>query len=524
MAKAQILIVEDDVLTTMDIENQLKSLGYGVTAKVAYGEDAIKEVKENTPDLVLMDIVLKGEMDGIEAADEIRSQIDIPIVFLTAYADRKRFERAKLTTPFGFIIKPFQDKDFCVTIEMALYIDKVDAERKQAEEALTKSETFLNATERIAKVGGWEIDGKTQKVFWTKEIYNITEVPDDYDLSSLEKEAIVFFSAEDQLILEKAIRRAFEHNEPYDMEFQITTAKGNKKWVQAICEPIVEDGKVVKLGGTFQDITDRKLAEDALRDSEDRYRALFEFNPVDTVFVNNEAKIMMYNLANKKSAGRLPNIGDVMYKDYAGKHKVNMFEQLMECIKSGEQKKFSELKYRERFLNIRISPFSGGVIITSIDTTDRRLAEDALRREIKERKQAEKALKESEKKFRDLFNNSGDAIFIRKSEGRFLEVNQVACDRYGYSRKEFLQMSPNDLDTPVHSERIPERTKSILQKGRHIFEIVHMTKDKKIIPVEISSCTIDFNGQNAIISIVRDITERKQAEETLCESEKKGTV
>ena len=138
-----------------------------------------------------------------------------------------------------------------------------------------------------------------------------------------------------------------------------------------------------------------------------------------------------------------------------------------------------------------------------------------LEKEYLERKQIEEALQESEEKFRDLFNNAGDAIFIRTREGRFLEVNQVACDRYGYSRKEFLQMGPKDLDTPDHSERIPERTQSILQKGRHIFETVHVTKDEKIIPVEISSRTIDYKRQLNIISIVRDITERKQTEEML---------
>jgi two-component system sensor histidine kinase UhpB len=146
---------------------------------------------------------------------------------------------------------------------------------------------------------------------------------------------------------------------------------------------------------------------------------------------------------------------------------------------------------------------------------------EELEKEYLERKQIEEALQKDEETFRDLFNNAGDAIFIRKKEGRFLEVNQVACDRYGYSRKEFLQMGPKDLDTPGHSERIPERTKSILQKGHHIFETVHMTKDKKIIPVEISSRTIGFNGQNAIISIVRDITERKRTEGALRESEER---
>ncbi|MBC8392303.1 MAG: PAS domain S-box protein [Deltaproteobacteria bacterium] len=145
-------------------------------------------------------------------------------------------------------------------------------DRKRSEEALIQSEAFLKATGQIAKVGGWQIDGKTDKVFWTEEIYNITEAPPDCDPSSLEKEGIVFFTKEDRLRLEKAKKRALEHAEPYNMEFLITTAKGNKKWVQAICEPVVVHGKVVKLGGTFQDITERKQAEEALKKSQQKLR------------------------------------------------------------------------------------------------------------------------------------------------------------------------------------------------------------------------------------------------------------
>jgi len=163
-------------------------------------------------------------------------------------------------------------------------LEKEAVKGKQAEAALIKSETLLNATGQIAKVGGWEIDGETQKVFWTKEIYNITEVPPDYDPSSLEKEAIVFFNEKDQSILEKAIQRAFEHGEPYNMEFLITTAKGNQKWVQAICEPIAVDGKVIRLGGTLQDITERKQAEAALRESEDKFESIFN-NAIDGILL-----------------------------------------------------------------------------------------------------------------------------------------------------------------------------------------------------------------------------------------------
>ncbi len=134
MEKAQVLIVEDEGIIALDICSSLKNLGYSVPAIVSTGEEAIKKVEEHNPDLVLIDIVLKGEMDGIEAAEIIRSRFGTTVIFLTAYADRERLKRAKLTTPFGFILKPFEDRDLQVTIEMALYTDKTDAERRQAEE------------------------------------------------------------------------------------------------------------------------------------------------------------------------------------------------------------------------------------------------------------------------------------------------------------------------------------------------------------------------------------------------------
>ncbi|NQT71066.1 MAG: response regulator [Desulfobacteraceae bacterium] len=143
VAKAQILIVENDAIVAMDLESQLKRLGYSVSAIAGSGEEALKKVKENTPDLVLMDIILKGEIDGIEAAKEIRKQFDVPVVFLTAFADKARLKRAKLAYPYGFIIKPFQHEDLNITIEMALYFSEIDAERKQAEEALQKAHDEL---------------------------------------------------------------------------------------------------------------------------------------------------------------------------------------------------------------------------------------------------------------------------------------------------------------------------------------------------------------------------------------------
>lgn len=131
MAKARIMIVEDEAVTAMDLEMTLKEIGYEVVATASIGEEAIRKAEEQRPDLVLMDIVLQGEMDGIAAAEEMRKRFDIPVVYLTAYADEEKLSRARATEPFGYIVKPFNNKALSGNIEMALY--KHDIEKKLKE-------------------------------------------------------------------------------------------------------------------------------------------------------------------------------------------------------------------------------------------------------------------------------------------------------------------------------------------------------------------------------------------------------
>jgi signal transduction histidine kinase len=120
MATERILVVEDERIVARDIEKRLKKLGYVVSASVASAEAAIEKVAELRPDLVLMDIRLKGQMDGIEAAEHIRTEYETPVIYLTAYADEATLQRAKATEPFGYIVKPFDERDLHVAIEVAL--------------------------------------------------------------------------------------------------------------------------------------------------------------------------------------------------------------------------------------------------------------------------------------------------------------------------------------------------------------------------------------------------------------------
>jgi CheY-like chemotaxis protein len=119
--KTRIMIVEDESLTAMSLKKRLQKQGYEVVAVVPSGEEAVQLADETSPDLVLMDIRLDGAMDGVEAAEHITSLHDIPVIYLTAYADEGTLLRAKITKPYGYILKPFQERELLIAIDMALY-------------------------------------------------------------------------------------------------------------------------------------------------------------------------------------------------------------------------------------------------------------------------------------------------------------------------------------------------------------------------------------------------------------------
>ncbi|MEH1965874.1 hybrid sensor histidine kinase/response regulator [Nostoc sp.] len=120
MTKAKILVVEDEAIVAKDLQYRLNKFGYTVPSIASSGEEAINIAIEISPDLVLMDIKLKGSMDGIEAAQEIYKRLDIPVIYLTAYADEKTLQRAKITEPFGYLLKPFKERELQINIEITL--------------------------------------------------------------------------------------------------------------------------------------------------------------------------------------------------------------------------------------------------------------------------------------------------------------------------------------------------------------------------------------------------------------------
>lgn len=128
MSKANILVVEDESIVSKDIQLSLKKLGYNVIGSATTGAKAIELALELQPDIILMDIMLKGDINGIRATKRIQTRVNIPVIYLTAYADENTLERAKVTQPYGYIIKPFKEIDLQTSIEMALYKHKKQLE------------------------------------------------------------------------------------------------------------------------------------------------------------------------------------------------------------------------------------------------------------------------------------------------------------------------------------------------------------------------------------------------------------
>ena len=182
-----------------------------------------------------------------------------------------------------------------------------------------------------------------------------------------------------------------------------------------------------------------------------------------------------------------------------------------QILKALEQKEGMQIS---REVRIKDSTFSEDIYVAREFQTIRIYASD-----ITERKRAEMALRDSEERYRALFDNANDALYFHDEKGRLLDVNTVACQRLGYSREELLKMSLKDIDGPDATALIPQHIQEIRQQGHAVFESNQVRRDGSSFPVEVSARAITYKGEPAVLGIVRDITDRRKMEEAVRESE-----
>ncbi len=628
----RILVVEDEGIIAQDIKNCLENLGYTVPEVVFTGREAIEKAEKLRPDLVLMDIVLKGDIDGIETAAEIRRKYNIPIVYLTAYEDDKTLKRAKLTEPLGYILKPFEERYLRSSIEMALYKHEMESRLKENERwlgTILKSVgeavivTDNNASVRFMNPLAESITGWKSAEALGKNITEILKLVNEKTRGDIVNPVLTVLK--DDVVLGKSNHTV------------LISKSGGEIYIDHSASPMRDEkGAITGVVLVIQDITDRRIAEGALKESENKYRNLFDYAN-DSIFVlsfsgriistNNEASRLLgygkdelyvvnyYDLLNssraenedllnnlktqgslsfetelRKKDGSLVDVEvsqriielldekviQVFARDISERkivqQQINMLAQAMKSISDSvsitdrnnklvfvndafvKTYGYSHEELIGKAINIVRSPknhaslykeihdgtLRGGwqgellnitrdgiefsiILSTSLvrDESGHPIAFVGVATDITEHKRLESAIRESEKDYRGLFENAHDAIVIfRPEDETILDVNQSACTVYGFSKSEFIGMPLGILTG--NGVKSKERIEAILNnEGSIRFESHHYTKDGKAMLLEINATAVDYKGQRAIMSINRDITERRKAEEALALSEAK---
>ena len=520
--KARVLIIEDEVLIAADLERQLKGLGYAVSFKAGTAEKALEYLEQNPIDLVLSDIVLEDGLDGIEAARIIRDKFGIPVIFITAYADPERLTRAKLARPFGYILKPFKPRDLGTTLEMALNMAGLERERQAAERKLKESEERYKSVVEDASMlicrfrpgGGIEY---VNRAFC--EYYR--QAPEQLIGWS-------FFAPiieEDRGEVETALASLKTDRPTLIQSQRVFPAPGEMRWQRWTHRALFDDYGRISLYQSFgEDITEQKLAEAARVESEQRYKGIFDSTKDGAAVYRavHDGRDFIFEDFNK-SAERIDHIkkeellGRSLLEVFPAARDYGFFEVFQKVYRTGRPERYPMAFYRDNRISGWRDNFvyklpSGEIVALYRDETERKLAEQQLR--------------ESEERYRNIVEHAHDGIFQSTREGRFIQANPAMARICGYDSPEQLISEVTDISTQYYADpndRIRYLEKIDKYDSIEQFEFQVKRKDGKIIWVSNNTRAIHNPRGNTVIyeGMVKDITERKLAEQALRENEAK---
>ncbi len=572
MAKPRILIVEDERIIAEDMDAILRRLNYQPVGIMATGKEAVKAARDLTPDLILMDIVLKGTMDGIAAAGRIRKFSDVPIIFVTAYGDEAMVNRAKRTSPSGYLVKPFTDRDLLSAIEMALYQHQMEKRLRKSEKWLTSILTGINdaviATNRKGEIiflnpvaerlTGWPKNEAVGKPI--EKVFHI-----EHEITSEQAENPV------EIVLKK--RRSVELGN----QIVLISREGKKIPIAHSGAPLCDDsGKIEGVVLIFRDVSESRKKEENIRFLNRLLRSIRDINQLivlekdekkllqkacDLLSQINQYRFVWIGKQNHATGRVVPVAQSGFEKDYlknivitwdntpTGKgptgtafrtaKSVFMRDILTdpafahwrpEALKQGYKSSAAfPMIYEKKIygvLNVysdRVNAFEKEEI-DLLDEVARDLGFALFSLKLaKEKEQSERDREEKEAKYRALFEEAGDMIFLSEIDEKgfpiIVDVNHLALEKTGYSREELVGQTFDVLDDEANRNKIGERAKRLLEKGSISFETTHVRKDGTHFEVDVHARLLKLDGKKFLFSVERDISEKKQILESLERSE-----
>lgn len=523
-AKTRILIAEDSRTQALVLKNFLENHGFNVNIALN-GIEALKLIKADKPDIVISDILMP-QMDGYELCRQIKTDSElesIPVILLTTLSHPDDVLKALEARADNFITK--QDAEEILLSRIHLLMGSINKQNYSVHQS--ENELLFSGKKYI-------IDMSRQQIF-------------EFLLSTYE--TAILRNHELQVAREE-LKKLNEHLEEKVVERTIALKAEIQERIRAE-EKLQENNRLLNAVGRAQNFFiarfDIKTVFNGLL-SDLLHLTKSEFGFIGKIRHSGDNRPFLKTLAltgigEKESRFSSPELMKGPDLEYIGNRalfdpQINICKPIICNDRSLHRECFGDIE--ERFLpeSLLVLPFYSEKRLVGLlcianrpGGYDEKLAEslnyfsstcvhliEAYKNEQK-RKEAEDAVQKSEVKFKSLFNSASDAIFIIDLEGKIKEVNQAACERLGYKRIELLELKPKDIDSPDFAPVIPHRLEELLERGQLTYEAGQVTREGKTIPVEINCRIIDYEEKIAILSIARDITERKQAQEKLHELE-----
>jgi len=507
MARSRVLVVEDETIVAMDLKRALEGFGYTVPGIAISGSEALEMATNTRPDIVLMDIQLDGQMDGIDVANRLNDLLDVPIVFLTAFSNETTLQRAKTVHPFGFLLKPYQERELRGAVEVALYTHGM-------EKKLRRRESWLDAILRGMADGVVATDAAGFVVFMNPPAVALTGRTAD-QARGLTLAKVLRLIDDDQRLIQLDAT-SVDGGVRGPVSASLVGSDGNETPVEFTLTRMQDENR--RPEGTvvvFRDLSLRLEVEqaEAVRRSEERLRALIEGGSDVIIVFDADLKIRFASPSIEQLTGysAAESIGTGML-DYIFPEDHSIVMDAMKGTQQGSPAR-AVREYRARHRD-------GSIVIVetvSTDLLDHPLVQGIVvnARDVTDRKRIEAALGQSERDYRGLFENASDCIVIFEPEDeRVLEANNRACEVYGFNRSELLGKSLKSLSENVERGR-RQVDLTLSTDSVHQFETVHYRRDGSPLNLEITASVVDYKGTRAIYSIGRDVTERKHAEQAL---------